>query len=174
MSLLRRWRTRLACRWHGVPASVLQQAGSGFYCGCQAFFRPNESIRIGANVFMGNHVHIASPCEIRDDVMLASYVALVGGDHKFDVPGILLRSAGRETLRPIVIEEDAWIGHGAVLLGGVRIGRGAIVAAGSVVTTDVPPCMIWGGVPARLLKPRFSTPDGVTRHLAFLAERYGG
>lgn len=123
---------------------------------------------------MGNHVHIASPCEIRDDVMLASYVALIGGDHKFDVPGVLLRAGGREALHPIVIEEDAWIGHGALLLGGVRIGRGAIVAAGSVVTTDVPACMIWAGVPAKTLKPRFRSSEDTARHLAFLAERYGG
>jgi len=56
----------------------------------------------------------------------------------------------------IVIEDDVWIGHGAIIMSGVRIGQGAIVAAGAVVTKDVPPYAVVGGVPAKLIKYRFS------------------
>ena len=55
---------------------------------------------------------------------------------------------------PIVVEDDVWIGFGAIILAGVTIGRGAIIGAGSVVNKDVPPYAIVGGVPAKVLKMR--------------------
>lgn len=60
----------------------------------------------------------------------------------------------------IVIDDEVWIGNGAMLLSGVNVGKGAIIAAGSVVTKDVPPYALVGGVPARVIKFRF---DHVTR-----------
>lgn len=56
----------------------------------------------------------------------------------------------------IIIEDDVWLGYRSTILSGVRIGKGAIVAAGAVVSKDVPPYAIVGGVPARVLKYRFS------------------
>lgn len=56
----------------------------------------------------------------------------------------------------IVVEDDVWIGYRATILSGVHIGQGAIIAAGAVVTSDVPPYAIYGGVPAKLIKYRFS------------------
>ncbi|MBK9065316.1 MAG: acyltransferase [Gemmatimonadetes bacterium] len=170
----RRLRTWLGNLWRGVPLAVLRRAGPGLYVGPFPWFRPGEDIRLGRNVYIGSHLHLSAPCEIRDDVLLASYVSLVGGDHRFDQPGVLLRESGRGTMQRIVVAEDAWVGHGAILLGGVTIGRGAIVAAGSVVTSDVPPCEIWGGVPARRLKSRFDSADATARHLEFLRGRHGG
>ena len=58
----------------------------------------------------------------------------------------------------IVVEDDAWIGYGSTIMSGVHIGQGAVVAAGAVVTKDVPPYSIVGGVPARLIRPRFEEP----------------
>ena len=58
----------------------------------------------------------------------------------------------------ITVEDDVWIGYGATILSGVTIGQGAIVAAGAVVTKDVPPYAIVGGVPAKVMKWRFSQP----------------
>jgi acetyltransferase-like isoleucine patch superfamily enzyme len=168
---LRRWLGNLR---RGVPPEIIRRAGPGFYCGHASWFRPDESIEIGPNVYIGHHAHIASPCVIGPDVMLASYVSLIGGDHRFDQPGVLLRKSGRGTMRPIIIEGDAWVGHGAILLGGTYIGRGAIIAAGSLVRDVVPPCEIWGGVPARRLKSRFATAEETEQHLAFLRARYGG
>ena len=55
----------------------------------------------------------------------------------------------------IVVEDDVWIGFGATILSGVHIGQGAVVAAGALVTKDVPPYAIVGGVPAKLIKYRF-------------------
>lgn len=56
----------------------------------------------------------------------------------------------------IIVDDDVWIGYGATILSGVHIGQGAVVAAGSVVTKDVPPYAIVGGVPAKVIKYRFS------------------
>ena len=56
----------------------------------------------------------------------------------------------------IIVDDDVWIGYGATILSGVHIGQGAVVAAGAVVTKDAPPYAIVGGVPARVIKYRFS------------------
>jgi serine acetyltransferase len=68
---------------------------------------------------------------------------------------------------PVVIEDDVWIGTGVIILKGVRIGRGSIIAAGALVKKDVPPYSIVGGVPARRLKVRWNS-DQIQRHEALL------
>lgn len=168
----RKLRTYLNLRLQGVPHALIVKVGANFACGPGFFSRPFEKIQIHNNVFIGRHVHIAVPCIIKDDVMIASFVAFVGGDHKFGTPGICLSKSGREEIRPIFVEEDVWIGHGSVILSGVKIGRGAIIAAGSVLTKDVPPCTIYGGNPAVFIKNRFNNDDDKIMHLNYLSKRY--
>ncbi len=144
-------------RLRGVPTEVLKNAGPNFRCGRGAFFRKKENIIIGSNVFMGNFVHISAPCIIKNDVLIASYVSFVGGDHRFNIAGYLMNESGRDNMKPIILEEDVWIGHGSIVLTGTVIRRGAILAAGSVATKEIPPCTIYGGVPARYVKDRFKT-----------------
>ena len=67
----------------------------------------------------------------------------------------------------VVIEEEAWIGTGCIILKGVTVGRGAVVAAGSIVTKTVPPYSICAGVPAKVVKMRF-TPEQIAEHEAKL------
>ena len=102
--------------------------------------------------------------------MLGPRVSVVGGDHVFDQPGTPIIFSGRPVLKQTTIEADAWIGCGAILMAGVRIGRGAIVAAGAVVTKDVPPYEIHGGVPARKISERFPEPADRLAHERMLAE----
>ena len=61
------------------------------------------------------------------------------------------------TNRPIIIEDEVWIGLGVTILSGIRIGRGSIIAAGSVVSKDIPAFTIAGGCPAKVIKNRYST-----------------
>jgi acetyltransferase-like isoleucine patch superfamily enzyme len=90
--------------------------------------------------------------------MLAPRVAVVGGDHVYDNCRKPVIFAGRPPEMPITrIGDDCWIGYGSIILAGVTIGDGAIVAAGAVVTKDVAPYSIVAGVPARVLKYRFAS-----------------
>ncbi|HNU03478.1 MAG TPA: DapH/DapD/GlmU-related protein, partial [Anaerolineae bacterium] len=72
-------------------------------------------------------------------------------NHVYDDPTRPMADQGI-TAQGIVVEDDVWIGAGAIITDGVRVGRGAVVAAGAVVTGDVPPHTVVGGVPARVLK----------------------
>ena len=74
--------------------------------------------------------------------------------------------------RDIVFEGDNWIGANATILRGVTVGRGAIIAAGAVVTKDVTPYSVWGGVPARCLKMRFDA-DTLQKHISMLESGEG-
>ena len=95
--------------------------------------------------------------EIGNYVLIAQNVVFVGrDDHRFDIPGKTMWESPRSDQYKVVIEDDVWVGHGAIILSGVTIGRGAIVAVGSVVTNDVPPYAVVGGNPARVIKTRFS------------------
>ena len=107
--------------------------------------------------------------ELGPYVMLGPRVSIVGGDHLYDQAGTPTIFSGRPELKPTIIEADAWIGFGAILIAGVRVGRGAIVAAGAVVTKDIPPYEIHGGVPARKIGDRFANPDDRARHDEMLA-----
>lgn len=129
-----------------------------------SFFKKN-AIEAGDYVFIGAKAHLYANLKIGHFVMIASNVAVVGGDHRFDVVGVPIRFAGRDGLEGLltIIEDDVWVGHGAIILAGVKIGRGAIVAAGSVVTKDVPAYAIMAGVPAKLLRYRF-TPEQQKKH----------
>lgn len=112
----------------------------------------NHGCVIGAGVELGAYV------------MLGPRVAVVGNDHVWNQPGIPTIFSGRPAMKRTVIEADAWLGYGAVVMAGVRIGRGAIVAASAVVTRDVPAYEIWGGVPARKLGERFSESSDREKH----------
>ena len=106
--------------------------------------------------YLGPACLIGPKVELGPYVMVGPRVSIVGGDHVYDKPGTPIIFSGRPTLAPTVIEADAWIGCGAILMAGIRIGRGAIVAAGAVVTKDVPPYEIHGGVPAQKIADRFA------------------
>ena len=103
---------------------------------------------------MGNFCHLAANAQIGNDVLFASCVALVGGDHKIDDLSCKIRESGRDILRTIIIEDDVWIGHGSIIMHGVHIGKGSVIAAGSVVTHDVPAYAIVGGNPSKIIRMR--------------------
>jgi acetyltransferase-like isoleucine patch superfamily enzyme len=101
---------------------------------------------------------IGSYCSIASEVNF-----LLGGEHNFNTIStfpfkVKLFGAETESISkgPIIIEDDVWIGHRSTILSGVKINRGAIVAAGSVVVKDVPAYSIVGGVPAKIIKFRFT------------------
>lgn len=122
------------------------------------------------DITMGNYVQFGPGCSVQCDIsfgskiLIARRVAFVGrDDHRIDVIGRAIYDSGRGDARKTVVEDDVWIGHGAIVMSGVRVGRGAVVAAGAVVTRDVPRYSIVGGNPAGVIRIRF-TPDQVREH----------
>lgn len=92
--------------------------------------------------------------------MFGPHVTVVTGDHRIDIPDRPMISVRDDEKLPendqdVVIENDVWGGANATILKGVTIGTGSVISAGAVVTKDVPPYSIVGGVPAKVIKMRF-------------------
>lgn len=90
---------------------------------------------------------------IGNDVLIAGHCLIIPANHQFEDRNIPINLQG-ESKKGIVIADNVWIGSGCRILDGVRIGQGAIIAAGAVVNKDVPAFSIIGGVPAKILKNR--------------------
>ncbi len=114
---------------------------------------PHAFIRIGANSLIGemNVLRGQGGITIGERVYTAPLVQMLAVNHVFDDPSVPMVDQGI-TADGIVVEDDVWIGAGAIITDGVRICKGAVVAAGAVVTTDVPPHTVVGGVPAKVLR----------------------
>ncbi|MSP11770.1 MAG: acyltransferase [Chloroflexi bacterium] len=120
---------------------------------------PHAGIQIGKDSLIGefNVIRGQGGITIGNRVYTSPLVQIVAVDHVFDDPTRPFIEQGI-TAQGIVIEDDVWIGAGAIITDGVRVGKGAVIAAGAVVTKDVPPHTVVGGIPARSIK----TLDGQT------------
>jgi len=114
-------------------------------------------VEIGENSYVNPYCVLYSGNGIRvgRDVLLAPGVQLVPANHAFERRDLPIRLQGfRASQGGVEIDDDAWVGAGTIVLDGARIGRGAIVGAGSVVTGVVPAYEIWAGNPLRKIKDR--------------------
>ncbi len=114
-------------------------------------------IEIGSNTIVYNHCEImaqpGSTVRIGSCVLFTRWAAVLTGGHVFDEADTPIMDQGI-TVEDVVIEDDCWIGYGALVTQGVTVGKGSVVAARSVVTRDVEPMSVVGGVPARLIRRR--------------------
>ena len=124
-----------------ISSNVIIQGSGKLTLGERSFIGQNSVIGVNETINIGSEVMIAQSVSIRDT------------DHCFDNVNIPMSRQGIKTA-PIIISNDVWIGYGAVITKGVTIGEGAIIGANAVVTKDVPPYAIMGGVPAKLIKYR--------------------
>ena len=112
-------------------------------------------------IVMGEHTYCAEFCvlgcnesiTIGENVMLAAMVSIRDTDHNFDDTFLPMNQQGYRATA-VIIEDDVWIGHGATILSGVTVHRGAVIAAGAVVNKDVPAFAIVGGIPAKVISHR--------------------
>lgn len=111
-------------------------------------------ISIGNRSGIGVKCVLQGPVEIGDDVMMGPEVYIYTQNHAHDRVDIPMIDQHYEQERPVVIEDDVWIGSRVTILPGVRVGKGAIIGASAVVTKDVPPYAVVGGNPAKVLKIR--------------------
>ena len=138
-----------------------------------------KNIIFGDNISVGeNNFFICTRAKIifGNNIMLAPNVTFITGGHKTDVVGkymIDVKNSEKTEKddKDIVLEGDNWIGANATILKGVTIGFGAVVAAGSVVTKDIEPYSIVGGVPAKLIKYRFDK-ETISLHKKMLENNY--
>ena len=103
---------------------------------------------------IGVNARINGTCTIGDYVMMGADVTVITHNHSFERTDIPMMDQGFEEERPVVIGNDVWIGDKVTILPGVNIGDGSIIGAGAVVTHDVPPYAIVGGVPAKIIRMR--------------------
>ena len=137
-------------------------------CGFNVVFAPDTVFLSPATIFIGNDVSLGSGghfsavnthIRIGNKVMFGPQVGIVAGDHNAGVLGVYMvdvQVKRPEDDQPVIIEDDVWIGFRATILKGVTVGRGSIVAAGAVVTRDVPRYAVVGGVPAKVIRMRWS------------------
>jgi len=119
-----------------------------------AYFGDGSLVDIGDRSGLGVDCQIYGRVTLGRDVMMGPEVILLTRNHGFARIDLPMMDQPDSEEKPIVIGDDVWIGTRAILLPGVTIGQGAIVGAGAVVTSDVPPRAIVGGNPARILRHR--------------------
>lgn len=132
----------------------LKDCGTGVFFDHRVYVKFPWLVSFGSDISINRGVEFYSGLRERSSIKIGSNVRIA--------PNARFHAAGHDPDQPdfpdngadIVVEDDCWIGAGVVVLQGVRIGRGAVVAAGSVVTSDIPPYCIAGGVPARKLRDR--------------------
>ncbi|WP_238536991.1 sugar O-acetyltransferase [Caulobacter sp. AP07] len=127
-----------------------QELDDGFSLIPPFYTTGGENIRVGRNVFINQNctLYDLGGIDIGDDVMIGPNVSLITSGHPIEPSQ---RRAG-VTAAPIVIDRNVWIGAGATVIGGVTVGENSVVAAGSVVTKDVPPNTLVGGNPAKIIR----------------------
>ena len=146
------------------------------HCGKGVYLRPmssdlkglwNLSVGDGSSIPKGSVFYCTeAPLTIGRKVIFGPHPTIITGDHRTDVVGKFIMDSHDKLLEndaPVVIEDDVWAGCNVTILKGVTIGRGSVIAAGAVVTRSCPAYSVVGGVPAKVLKYRF-TVDEVLEH----------
>ena len=131
---------------------ILDYCGNNVNIEHAASFSP--SVKLGDYSGIGINCDVIGSVSIGNYVMMGPEVYITTVNHKHDRIDIPMMHQGNTEDEPIIIEDDVWIGRRAIILGGVTIGKGSVVGAGAVVTKDVPPYSVVGGVPAKVIKNR--------------------
>jgi len=161
---VRKIRSLICKKFHGVKSTG-------------AYFLTGRNVKLNRDLVAGDYVYIGSNAIIYPRVEIGSYtmfgpgVVIMGEDHVFDLIGCPSIFSGRPVLPKTVSGCDVWIGAGAFVRCGLRIGDGSIIGAGSVVTKDVPPFHIVAGNPARFIRMRFANDQECERHLVGLKNK---
>lgn len=156
--------------------------GENFHSGRGVFLWAKNNITIGDNFYIGKYSIIECDTIIGNHVIFANNVSLIGRyDHNYQQTGVPIRLS--EQIRDsnyqwkgldqkIIVEDDVWIGLGVIVLSGVKIGKGSIIAAGSVVTKDVESYSIYAGNPAKKIKSRFENKKQLESHITHYSKYF--
>ncbi|WP_273484041.1 acyltransferase [Desulforamulus ruminis] len=133
----------------------LMHIGENTYIAKDCYFGSPENIYIGNNVIINNQCWFigSGGIEIKDNVLIGPRVSFYSSNHNYKDKNKLIREQGY-VFKKITVENDVWIGSGAIILNGVTLGEGCVVAAGAIVTKDVEHYTVVGGVPAKKITVR--------------------
>ena len=154
-------KTKIVGKW---ARSIRTHLARGFVVHAGDRINLQRGAVFGAKLSIGDRSGIGSKCvlqgpvQIGCDVMMGPEVLVYTRNHNFDRTDITMREQGYQEEKPVIIEDDVWIGARVVILPGIRVGKGAIIGAAAVVTKDVPPYAVVGGNPAKIIK--FRNEDG--------------
>ncbi|MDP1678351.1 MAG: acyltransferase [Bacteroidota bacterium] len=123
-----------------------------------------EGLKVGNNSNIGpyNYIGCSGYIEIGNNVLISPRVSIYAENHAFSEADVVMKEQGVER-STVIIEDDCWIAANSIILSGVRVGRGSIVAAGSVVSKDVPPYSVVAGVPAKIIRSRKNETNNETK-----------
>lgn len=158
-----------------IKRSLVSECGKSVYFGNNVKISGWENVHIGNNVVLGPEcmfLTTKSEIFIGDNVMFGPRVSVITGDHRTDLVGKFMISVTNdeklpENDLPVFFSGDNWIGANATILKGVTIGEGAVIAANSLVTKNVPAYSVVAGVPAKVIKMRF-TSEQLIKHKQIL------
>ena len=138
----------------GLARHMLDECGVDVNIEHGAWFGSGAGIRVGDRSAIGMDALVIGPLHIGKDVMMGPRCVLLASSHETSDPTQPMASQGFKDDKPIVIEDDVWLGAGVTVLPGRRIGRGSVVGAAAVVTRDVPGGSIVAGNPGRVVGQR--------------------
>ena len=135
-----------------LASKVIKHCGKNVNIEKHAEFTPELSV--GDNSGIGVNCQLYGPITIGNNVLMGPEVVIYTQNHKYESKKETIISQGYQPFKPVTIGDDVWIGRRAMIMAGVSIGSGAVIAAGSVITKDIPEYAVVGGVPAKIIKYR--------------------
>lgn len=147
------WRFGYAFRRFLVKR-IFKKCGEEVIVKQKVYFGSGSDIFIGDRSQLGHNARIDHDTVIGSDVIMGPDVVIMSSSHAFENITLPINMQGAMAKRPVYIGNDVWIGTRVIILPGVKIGDGAVVGAGSVVTNDIPPLAVVAGVPAGILRYR--------------------
>ena len=147
--------------------TLFNTIGDSVYIGRNCTFT-HKTISIKDHVYIGNNCVIQSAhgnIKIGNHVMFGPGVNLHGGNHVMDRIGVYMDQVQKKfgDDPDLIVEDDVWVGANAIILGGITIGRGSVIGAGTIVTKSVPPYSVVAGNPGKVIRKRFSE-DQIEKH----------
>lgn len=148
LSFTRTWRV-----WYISKVLKLMPHDKNSFVEHNVYLAKGKNVKIGFNCHINENVFIQGAF-IGNNVLIAPNVSILSVSHKHQSTEIPIVNQGETLPNPPTIEDDVWLGRNVVVMPGIVIGKGSIIGAGAVVTKNVVPYSIMGGVPAKLIKSR--------------------
>ena len=145
-------RSKFAKKIRGFWGKRIAKCGKDVNIERHAVFTPG--LTLGDRSGVGIDCEVYGPVTIGKDVMMGPEVVIYTSGHCFDRTDISMMEQGSTDPEPVTIGNDVWIGRRVMIMPGVTIGDGCVIGAGAVVTKDIPPYSVAGGVPAKVIKNR--------------------